>query len=82
MINQPDLFDFPASPAAAAAVEQGDLVHWIVVTTKRARTGCGIIAVSYDLSTRLAMTDAGEALSCSLDIYSERVTCKACREAI
>lgn len=81
-----DLFDFADAvkpPAPVAAPDSGEaVIHWIVVTTTRARTGCGIICSSYDLKTKLATTDAGETISCSLDVYSERVTCEACRSAL
>lgn len=58
------------------------LIHWIHITPARARTGCGIYASSYDRSSRLATIQSGEQLSCSLDVYSDSVTCQACKEAI
>lgn len=86
MNRGPDLFDLfsaPPAPAPSPAINAAAaLVHWIFVTTTRARTGCGIYALSYERSTRLATTEAGDQLCCSLDIYCESVTCKACKEAI
>jgi hypothetical protein len=83
----PDLFDLfsapPAIPTPAPPIEADTpLVHWIFVTTTRARTGCGIYASSYDRSTRLARTETGDTFQCSLDAYSDTVTCRACKEAI
>jgi hypothetical protein len=71
--------DVVAGPSIDVAAP---VVHWIVVTTHRARTGCGIIASSYDLSSRMATTEAGQSVCASLDVYSDRVTCRACKEAI
>jgi hypothetical protein len=70
------LFDGPAVELSAPTV------HWIFITPTRARTGCGIMAASYDRSTRLATTEAGDLICCSLDVHSDTVTCHACRDAI
>ncbi len=85
MKREPDLFDLFSAPPAPVVLPASDdlpLVHWMHVTPLRARTGCGIYASSYDLAARLATTEAGETLSCSLDVYSDRVTCQACKDAI
>lgn len=82
-----DLFDFAASGGPSPAPIVGadiapSTVHWLVVTTKRARTGCGIIASSYQMSTHFAVCEDGAEIFCSLDVYSDKVTCNACKEAI
>lgn len=77
-----DLFSAPPAPVIAQPSGDASIVHWIHVTPTRARTGCGIYASSYEMSTRLATSEAGGQLSCSLDAFSDRVTCQACREAI
>jgi len=86
MMGEPSLFDFfeapKASSAAAFSPSSIGTVHWVVVTTKRARTGCGIICSSYDLKTRIATTEAGEQIHGSLNRWSDRVTCQACKEAL
>lgn len=85
MTGQPDLFSLFTSPAPAPVVpsiDETQIVHWIHVTPTRARTGCGIYVSSYERSTRLTTTDAGERLFCSLDAYSDSVTCQACRSAL
>lgn len=85
MTGRPDLFGLFTSTAPApvvAPIDQTQIVHWIHITPSRARTGCGIYISSYERSTRLAATDAGEQLSCSIDVYSDSVTCQACKDAI
>jgi len=82
-----DLFDFAASGGPSPVpIVIGDVapstLHWLVVTTKRARTGCGIIASSYQMSTRIAICEDGAEICCTLDAYSDKVTCQACKEAI
>lgn len=82
---QPDLFDVapaPVLPAPTVAVDVASTVHWLVVTTKRARTGCGIIVTDYDLADRIGAGPEGERIHCSLDGFSDRVTCRGCKEAI
>lgn len=84
MPQQRDLFDLPsARPAPAPVVDRPvEVVHWLVVTTKRARTGCGTIVGGYRRETRRALSEDGASIVCTLDFYDGTVTCQACREAI
>jgi len=65
----------PAAPATAG-------VHYIHVTTKAARTACGIPMPAYYHKLRCGYSAAGEKLSCTHNRDDGTVTCPQCLEAM
>ena len=82
MTEQTNLFHLFASPPPAPVLPAGVIVHWVVVTTRRASTGCGTIVEAVDWKNRQWATQDGAALECSLDGFSAKVTCARCKDAL
>ena len=91
---QADLFDLPApapsiemQSARATAPEriearapESERVHWLVATTRRAGTACGIEVSDYLRVDRLGLCVRGERIRCTHDVYDGTVTCARCLE--
>ena len=81
--NQFDLFGAPTpSRPIAAAPDAAGLVHWLVVSTRRASTACGIVVTDFDYRERTAVASDGEKVRVSLDGFSVSINCKACGEML
>ena len=77
--TQIDLFDLlPPTIQPAPAAEP---VHWLVVTTRRARTACGIVTFGTSNDSAIA-AETGDKFLCNIDRYSGKVTCPRCKEAM
>ncbi len=79
---QIDLFDTPPAAPAPTAASRADGIHWLVVTTRRAGTACGIVVSDYYLKDRSAMPDEGDLIRCTHDRFDGTVTCARCKEAM
>lgn len=81
---QIDLFDLPAAVAPPAPVpEQSTIswpVHWLVVTTRKAGTACGRVITSYQHRTREAVSEDGDTIRCTIDLFNVAVSCPRCLE--
>jgi hypothetical protein len=80
---QTDLFALlDNAPPAKAPIALTDDVHWVVVTTRRAMTACGIVVTVLDWKEREWVSEEGLLTICTVDRYSGRVTCERCKEAL
>lgn len=80
---QISLFDLlgAAPPIDAAAPVPAEAVHYLIVTTRRAGTPCGI--VTWGISNDSAINaETGDRFLCTNDRYSGKVTCPRCKEAM
>lgn len=83
MTAQLDMFNMPlAAPALPPAPAMIGNVHWLVVTTTRARTACGVLVEAYHTKERAADATEGGRIQCTHDFYDGTVTCQRCREVI
>jgi hypothetical protein len=77
---QIDLFELAMTEALAAA-RPADAVHWLVVTTTLARTGCGIL--TYGIGPGCAINhETGDSFRYTMDFYDGTVSCPRCLEAM
>ena len=84
-MNQPaqiDLFDLLAAARAVTVSLSAEDVHWVVVTPRRAMTACGTVVTAMDWKSGQWLAESGAAVTCSLDLYSGKVTCNRCREVL
>jgi hypothetical protein len=81
-----DLLDATPAPAAPAPVPPAEPalvgVHWIWITTRAARTACGISMPAYYHKLGCGYSAAGEKLPCTHNRDDGTVTCPQCLEAM
>jgi hypothetical protein len=95
--TQTDLFDLlaPASdrqspldnrhvepPISPVMTVKSSDVHWVHVTTKAAKTACGIAMPAVYLKLGCGYSDTGAKLSCTHNRDDGTVTCQGCLEAM
>lgn len=83
MTEQLDMFAAPPAPTpspAPAPQPAAPGVHWILITTKAARTACGISMPAYYKQLGCGYSAAGDKLPCTHNRDDGTVTCTACLE--
>lgn len=85
MTEQLDMFSAPLAPAPApspapVASPAPAGVHWIHITTKAARTACGIAMPAYYKQLGCGYSAAGAKLACTHNRDDGTVTCQGCLE--
>jgi hypothetical protein len=76
----PTVDDQPRPEAITPVMKVRSSVHWILITTTKARTACGIPMPAYYDKLKCGYSDKGQRLSCTHNRDDGTVTCEGCLE--